>query len=53
MAMDERSQGAYSVIVVLEKGQQRLVGLYQSGQLPMKKGHSPVSAEELEDILSA
>ena len=53
MSMDERRQGAYSVIVVLEKGQKKLVDLYLSGQLAMKQGYSPVSAEELEDILSA
>lgn len=51
MDMDERSQGAYSAIVALEKGQQRLVDLYQSRQLPMKKGRSPVCSEELEAAL--
>lgn len=51
MDMDERSQGAYSAIVALEKGQQRLVDLYQSRHFPMKKGRSPVSSEELKAAL--
>lgn len=47
------SPEGYSVVVVLEKGQKKLVDLYLSGQLVMKKGYSPVSAEELEAELNA
>lgn len=47
------SHEGFSVVVVLEKGQKKLVDLYLSGQFVMKKGETPVSAERLENILNA
>ncbi|WFC63661.1 hypothetical protein EWH21_18695 [Pseudomonas sp. REST10] len=47
------SPEGYSVVVALEKDQKKLVDLYLSGQLVMKQGYSPVSAEELEAKLNA
>lgn len=37
----------YSKVVVLEAGQRKLVGMYHSGLLPMRKGCKPEKALEL------
>lgn len=43
----------FSIITLTEKGMELVSRLYLRGELQMLKGQSPVSAEELEDILNA